>query len=260
MADDAIPESGREVQCSNCNHNWFYLGTEAVPEPTTDTPEPVSEPESEPLDPINNENVPEDATHEQQLGAPDINVPHLTEEDTPPKPTVDAAQTRRRIAELSEARDARRKLATALRAATARGAAKRPKLMPAQYKNRVAQPSMETDTATPDMSSMNDDTTSLRAFLQAPEPELINAEQAEAITRRDFRYSFVFVVLIFAVFLGPYIFADNIMANIPQSSDTIAGYVSMIDGWRLMLNQTAGALGDVIAGVPAGQDNPSGQN
>lgn len=104
------------------------------------------------------------------------------------------------------------------------------------------------------MPSMNNDTTSLRAFVQAPEPKLINAELAKAITLRGFRRGFVFVLLILPVLFGPYVFADNIMANIPQSSDTIAGYVGMIDGWRLMLNQTAGALGDMIADVPAGQD------
>lgn len=250
VADDAIPESGRVVQCSNCNQIWFYLGTKSEPAPTTDTLEPVSQTESEPLDTVKNAIIPEDATHEQQLGVPDLKVPRLTREDTTPKPAVDAAQTRRRIAELTEARAARRKLVTALRAATARGAAKRPKLMPAKYLNRVTQPSIDTDTYTPDMPSMNDETTSLRAFVQAPEPKLINAELAAAITRRGF----VSVLLIFPVLFRPYIFADNIMAYIPRSSDTIAGYVGMIDGWRLMLNQTAGALGDMIADVPAGQD------
>lgn len=131
VADGAIPESGRVVQCSNCNHIWFYLGNKSEPAPTTDTLEPVSQTDSEPLGTVKNAIVPEDATREQQLGVPDIKVPRLTQEDTTPKPAVDAAQTRRQIAELTEARAARRKLVTALRAATARGAAKRPKLMPA---------------------------------------------------------------------------------------------------------------------------------
>jgi len=66
VADDVIPENGRDVQCSNCGHTWFESPgaseaaemaaqntPEQVPEPVEDTqpdpePEPQPEPEPEP--------------------------------------------------------------------------------------------------------------------------------------------------------------------------------------------------------------------
>lgn len=57
VPDDAIPEAGRDVQCSNCGHTWFQLhpaaeeaaeaeadlyGDDLSPEPELTAPEPVS--------------------------------------------------------------------------------------------------------------------------------------------------------------------------------------------------------------------------
>lgn len=53
VPDDAIPPSGRDVQCANCNHAWFQMkpGTEPATarkasvsaEPLTETPAPAAE-------------------------------------------------------------------------------------------------------------------------------------------------------------------------------------------------------------------------
>ena len=121
-------------------------------------------------------------------------------------------------------------------------------------------PSKDRDTTPRDMPSMNDINTSLRTRAQAPEPELTPTEQAEAITRRGFRRGFVFVLVIFAVLFGPYVFADQITTSIPQNTGAMASYVTMVDGWRLTLNQTAGAVGDMIADVTAGPNSQPDQN
>jgi predicted Zn finger-like uncharacterized protein len=43
VPDDAIPDTGRDVQCTNCGHSWFQMRgrTAAVPTPVAVTPEPV---------------------------------------------------------------------------------------------------------------------------------------------------------------------------------------------------------------------------
>lgn len=247
VADDAIAESGRDVQCSNCNHIWFQIEKTPAPAPTTDKPAPASQPGRKPLDPAVGDILREEAAREQQLRASATNAPRPTQDDTTPRPTIDAAQTRRRIAEITEAATEVEadvsiapapKPVTAVRVATTRGAAQEPRVT-------APHPTEDTDT-------------SLRT--QAPEPELTPAEQAEAITRRGFRRGFVFVLVIFAVLFGPYVFADQITASIPQSADAMTSYVSIIDGWRLTLNQTAGALGDMIADVTAGPDSQPDQN
>lgn len=78
-----IPDEGRDVQCSNCGHNWFELppASEVVapppelevepasePEPATEAePEPVPEPEPAPEPEPEIANTPQDAsTNEQQ--------------------------------------------------------------------------------------------------------------------------------------------------------------------------------------------------
>jgi predicted Zn finger-like uncharacterized protein len=243
VADDAIPESGRDVQCSNCNHIWFQIEKTPAPAPTTDASAPLSQPARKPLDPAVSDILREEAAREQQLRASATKAPRPTQDDTSPKTTIDAAETRRRIAEMTEAEAEpdvstapAPKPVTAVRVATARGAAQ---------ELRVTAPQPTEDTST-------------RA--QAPEPELTPAEQAEAITRRGFRRGFVFVLMIFAVLFGPYVFADQITTRIPQTADAMASYVSMVDGWRLTLNQTAGALGDMIADVTAGPESQPDQN
>lgn len=45
VPEDAIPEGGRDVQCSSCGHAWFQLRTASQPEPADAPSEPVVETE-----------------------------------------------------------------------------------------------------------------------------------------------------------------------------------------------------------------------
>ena len=109
VADDVIPQAGRDVQCSNCGNTWFErpgaseseeLGTpkkpeqkpeqtpqpepESIPEPDP-KPEPKSEPEAEPEPEVDSEPTPEE-TPEPEPEQP-------TEPEPEPKPE-DAAETK----------------------------------------------------------------------------------------------------------------------------------------------------------------------
>ncbi len=59
VPEDAIPETGRDVQCANCGHAWYQMRPRAavaepvavapvVPPPTVSAPEPAPAPEPEP--------------------------------------------------------------------------------------------------------------------------------------------------------------------------------------------------------------------
>lgn len=255
VADDAIPEGGRDVQCSNCNHSWFHIEKTSAPAPTV---APAAQQARKPIDPAVSDILRQEAAREKQLRTSGTKTPRQTQEDKTPKPAPDAAETRRRIAEMTEAAGDGGTAPAPKAAKASRDIAAGP--APEQPSAIAPDPSKDPDTTLPDMPSMNDINTSLRTRAQAPEPELTPAEQAEAITRRGFRRGFVFVLMIFAVLFGPYVFADQITASIPQSADAMASYVSMVDGWRLTLNQTAGALGDMIADVTAGPDSQPDQN
>lgn len=260
VADDPIPENGQDVQCSNCNHTWFQFQNTSVPANTEDASAPDTRPGRRPLYPTFSNILNENATREKQMRAPATTALRPTRKDTIFEPTNDGRQTRGRIAEMAEARAERQKLATALRIATAHRAAKRPKLMPAQHLHRVPQQSEDTNTIQLDMPSMDDSNTSLRTLAQVSELELTHAEQPTIITRHGFRRGFVFVLVSFGVLFGPYVFADQITANIPQTTDAMGSYVRMVDGWRLTLNQNSSALGAMIADVTLGPDDQPDQN
>ena len=273
VPDDAIPEAGRDVQCSNCNHTWFQLHTTAAPIAEPAAPQPARKP----LDPAVSDILRQEAAREQQLRTSASTAPRQTQDDTTPKPAVDAAQTRRRIAGLTEAEAAAEadvrvapapKPVRAVRVTPPPARPEQPRVMPARSAEAAdADADVSVDTATAagdsadDMPSMNDINTSLRTRAQAPESALTPAEEAEIITRRGFRRGFVFGLLIFAVLLGPYILADQIVATFPQSADAMANYSATLDAMRLSLNQRAGDLGDWIAEITAGASNsPPDQN
>ena len=82
VADDVIPENGRDVQCSNCGHTWFEnpgasaaaeaemseQWDEAAPDDMMDEPEPEPEPEPE-LEP-----EPEPEPEDEPEPEPDVEV------------------------------------------------------------------------------------------------------------------------------------------------------------------------------------------
>lgn len=260
VADEPIPENGQDVQSSNCNHTWLEFQKKSAPANTADASATDTQSGRKPLYPTFSNILSDEAVRENQMRASASTAMRLTHEDTISRRALDAKQTRRRIAEMTEARAERKKLAKAFRVATAHRAAKRPKLTPAQHRHRVPQPSEDTDTNLRDMPSINDINTSVRTHTKVPQPELTNTEQAEVMIRHSFRRGFVIILLILSVFFGPYVFANQITAKIPQTTDPMASYVSMVDGWRITLNRRVDALAAMIADVIPGPGEQPDQN
>ena len=49
VPDDAIPEGGRDVQCTNCGHGWFHRPSGAAPDRAAQSaPYPTRDPDDEP--------------------------------------------------------------------------------------------------------------------------------------------------------------------------------------------------------------------
>lgn len=93
VAAGVIPEGGREVQCSDCNHLWFVPGPEsAAPEAVPQAlPEPEAEPEPEPEAAPEPEPAP--APIEPQPAAPPASPPPAAPraaETAPPRPALSA--------------------------------------------------------------------------------------------------------------------------------------------------------------------------
>lgn len=135
FVNDPIPENGPDVQRSNCNHTWFEFQKKLAPANTADASATDTQSGRKPLYPTFSNILSDEAVRENQMRASTAMRP--THEDTISKRALDAKQSRRRIAEMTEARAERKKLAKAFRVATAHRAAKRPKLMPARHRHRV---------------------------------------------------------------------------------------------------------------------------
>ena len=86
--------------------------------------------------------------------------------------------------------------------------------------------------------SINEINATLRARAQANDASgLTEAEKVEAVERKGFRRGFFWVLLILIIAILPYVFADQITENLPQTTGFMASYVMMIDQLRLSLSE-----------------------
>jgi predicted Zn finger-like uncharacterized protein len=250
VADDAIPEGGRDVQCSSCNHTWLQTekpvvagretskilktrapGMKASKDDATDkapkdTPAPA---ERKPLDSSVADILRQEAGREKSLPRGGNAAPPATQAERPAE-VVDAGETRKRIAQMTEEEGGSRAgtAAASIGAVTA-GANLR---------------------AVPDIHEIN---AALRARAEASDMSgLTEAEKHEAVQRSGFRRGFFIVLILFAILITPYFFADQITENLPQTRGFMTSYVEMVDNLRIWLNTQVSAITAMIQGFTNG--------
>lgn len=282
VSDDAIPPGGRDVQCSNCQLSWFQtekpilpgrdmltLSNAPEPEAATPAPEPAPESQDEPVKETAPE-VPEEtpssilaeieaeeakapapaaerkpldnvvanilreeaalgaaaaaATTEAKAPAPPVAKHPTTETARPPIPAT-ADETRQRIAMMTAEEGGTRSGTQKQAAATADTAGS------------------GQDAHLRTVPSINEINATLRARAQANDSSgLTEAEKVEAVERKGFRRGFFLVLFLFAILILPYVFADQITENLPQTTEFMASYVMMIDKLRFSLNEMVKGL------------------
>lgn len=261
VSDDAIPPGGRDVQCSNCQLSWFQTEKPTVPGRDTSTsvtpPKPVE--------------IPDEALPE----ASDIDAtePEADQADQPieeAKPGPVAAPQRKQlddaVANILREEASRGGPAAAMAGAIAKPpATEAPRAAVPVSENatrerialmteeeggtRTGAPSAETVQETADkahlrtMPSINEINATLRARAQANDTSgLTEVEKEEAVQRGGFRRGFFLILLLFAILILPYIFADQIIENLPQTTDIMTSYVMTVDGLRLSLSEFVNGL------------------
>ena len=231
IASDAIPEGGRDVQCSSCSHTWFQ--TEKVEKPAQKSgiamhkSQPAAS-ERKPLDSSIANILRQEAARENA-----VNAGQAAPAQKPIMP--DESETRRRISMMASTENASSRATVA---AAATGA--------------VAEHTLRT---VPSIDEINE---KLRARAQTDnEQYLTQTEQQEAVQRRGFRRGFSVVLLVMAILVLPYIFADRIVAQFPQTESAVATYVETVNEARLWLNAQFQKARDIMQGFTA-PDAPAG--
>jgi len=226
VPDDVIPESGRDVQCSNCGDTWFQFHPDHTPD---DAPN-------------------EDNEDTQSWDAPD----NADEEDLGPiqRKELDDSVT----SVLREEADRE----TRARAAETGGLESQPDLGLDSGNDEVDRRSREArdrmarlrgETSDPDDFGI--DPTSRRDLL--PDIEEINSslrseseespamDPSEAYPEEEpssggFRRGFLLVIILAAILVSLYVFAPKISAMVPQLDGVLSDYVNAVNTWRVWLD------------------------
>lgn len=229
VADDVIPPEGRDVQCSNCGHTWFESHGASNAEdafhdaPVDKTPPntvpidqvaPVAapapaEPQRQELDPAIADILREEAAREAAARQRETTVesqPDLGLDAAEPVPDQRAIEAQRRMTSLQgENANPTAELAAA--------AASRRELLP-------------------DIEEIN---SSLRSDAERDTPATAAVETTTK-NRSGFRWGFFGVLFILAILTAFYVFAPQIIEQVPAVEPTLTSYVDMVDSLRLWID------------------------
>lgn len=272
VSDDAIPEGGRDVQCSSCGHAWFQMRPEA---------EIAAEEEAV----LFGDDVPvPEVAPKAAVAAPDSTADAIaaliSENEAAPAPAPPVAAAKRELDEdvmavlreeaerETEARRAEAQRAGSMRAdaegqmqtqpdlgVEAASAALSPtqrRLAMLKGKDPDAPPP-----APPRPAARRDllpDVEEINSTLQPSDSMMDPDDEVDALPdltkrRSGFRSGFFLMILLMIIAAAVYLAAPKLAAQFPSLQDPLDSYVVFVDGLRLQLNElvngaTAALKGD----------------
>lgn len=287
VPDDAIPDSGRDVQCASCGHAWFQTRSRAVsaitplteaveipaavataPEPevtsdvTAEAPAPVAETVA--ADPRKTDTV---ETVDPPAPAPEPETPN----DEAPVGTIDVApalpEPEEELAAEAAAPAVDEKVLSILREEAEREAkARRDESLPLEsqpdlgieaasprkkpgVKKREPEPAAKPAARRDLLPDVEEINSTLRPS-EEPEPEFVGGlPEAELREGRGaFRAGFLLVISFAILGASVYITSDWIAARVPALAGPLATYVSLIDELRLGLDGLMRSATQLISG------------
>ena len=286
VEDSAIPDTGRDVQCSNCGHAWFQLppeielaleqedelfGQAAAADPTVAAaPSAVTEPPAAPAE--------DAAVLAAALKAEPSKVavePALPSD--PPRRTLDDNLLTILREEAEREAAARRSEGSAIETQPDLGLAAPPAPPPsvppatgslAGAARRIAQmqgidpdapppapprPATRRDLL-PDIEEIN---SSLKGS-ETPVTAMGDERPGAAAEARGFRSGFALALFVAVMLLAAYVAAPQIKGQIPALAGGMDAYVAGVDGLRLWLDGAMRAATDMLRGMTAGEGGVAG--
>ncbi len=231
---DVIPETGRDVQCSNCGHTWFQKHAEQIAEQDqsqpTETPAETASP-PEPVEETVLADTPEETPDE-------IPVPPQQQKLDEGVAGILREEAERETTERSfESGGLESQPDLGLGASTPEDDEQSASL---HSNNEAAAPADKTSDNSrrdllPDIEEINS------TLAASPENSIDDAEDDEAtqeIKRRDgFRRGFYAALFVFAIMALIYVFSPNIATAFPKLAPTLAGYVDWVNTLRTSVDR-----------------------
>lgn len=254
--DSAIPDNGRDVQCSNCGHAWFQLPPEI---------ELALEQEDELFgQPGTSDPLPADLS------------PELADDDPPPPPVAPAEPVRRSVDEnlLAILREEAEREAAARKAEdvpletqtelglSAMGTAVAGPAAGATTAQRIAQmKGIDTEPAAPQRPvarrDLLPDIEEINSSLKGN--DVAYADDGDAVAggnARGFRSGFSFAIVAGILAAAVYTAAPRITAHFPAAEGAMTAYVTSVDGARIWLDGAIRAATQIVRDVAGQGDAP----
>lgn len=255
VPDEVIPESGRDVQCSNCGDTWFQHHPDHEPEETeaedigwdapSDPEAPVEKPDTEEI--ADEHDVAEHAEEPTTRRELDPAVTGVLREEAERERAARAAEagsgleTQQELGLDEAASDAAKRQAEAqARMARLRGEE--------EDEAKPAEPDPGTRrNLLPDIDEINSSLSS-----DPSDPGTVQPGDSDDMyvtpSEGGFRRGFTLVLLLAVLALLLYVFAPQLADAIPALQGALASYVEMVNGVRGWLDQTVGGLMSGMSG------------
>lgn len=270
VGEDAIPENGRDVQCSNCGHTWFEAHGKSAAQDTDDESnwtDPSEGDEAGDSDP-----APQSASAGSEFEPPEAEDDEGEDDQEPVRDPADLPRRKpldegvsailREEAELEKsAREAEGGAAietqpdlgidggdSTSQAVAATVAVERvARLRGANPEPEEPQDSNKRRDLLPDIEEINSTLRSTSDRKGEENEPPATQEEYQSSQRRGFRRGFSVAVIIIALMFVVYRFSGDLAERFPQVEPYLADYVSMIDGWRVVLDRWALAAAEKVS-------------
>lgn len=263
VPEDAIPETGRDVQCANCGHAWFQMRLRPETAAPVASAPPAAEPPAESSAPAAEPAVPATAAPDTAdpgtdpgdafpEAAQDLE-PDLPEDPQPAPAAAEPVATsayavdegvlailreeaeREALARRAEAGTMEDQPDLGIEAALPARKAKEPPVAVVEAEADAAEKPAARRDLLPDVEEIN---STLRPSEQPADTAVGPDDDAdEAPTSGGgFRAGFLLVMTVAILAAGVYVSAPKLAGLVPSLSDPLASYVAAVDGVRVQLD------------------------
>ncbi len=235
VPDEVIPEDGRDVQCSNCDHTWFQP---KYPDQAEPSPEPALAEAAE-VKTADSDVAEADTTNEASESTPDAAAKPEPEPETEKPAAATSGNVDPAVATILQQEAARE---SELRAQEGVTLQSQPDLALDTAPVPKVEPKRPSATETAEDSGQKDALPDVEAINSSLRSDEADAAPAEPVRKSGgFVRGFALILIMGVVLYLIYSNAQQISEAVPQVDPVLQSYVSLVDQARIWLEAQAGS-------------------